>query len=200
VTDSDRDAFLATYASIQAFYARDPSPMVAGMWWDLARNELTLSEFQAASMIHMRTNKFPPQLSEILDLARTAKWPSPEAAWNMAPKSEAESGWMCREIAAALASCQDSINRGDMIGARKAFLETYQAELRQVHGDPQWWISEASMGDYQSRMEAKSALLESAPYRRPALGQETAVMLECLTGIQRTGTGLSQSKLPEIAH
>jgi len=191
MTEHDRDAFLATYAGIQAFYGRDPSPTVAAMWWDLARGEITMPEFQQAAMLHMRTCKFPPQLSEILDLARTAKWPSPEAAWNMAPKSEAESAWMCQETATALAACQDSIDRGDLIGARKAFLETYTAELRHVRGEPQWWISEASVGEHQARMEAKAKLLESAPNRRPALTHETAIQLECLTGIKRSGTGLS---------
>jgi hypothetical protein len=190
MTEHDRDSFLAVYASIQAFYGREPSPAVAGMWWDLTRREIALQEFQAAAMLHMRTCKFPPQLSEILDLARTAKWPEPEQAWNMAPKSEAESAWMCQEIATALASCQDSIDRGDLIGARKAFLESYQAQLKHVRGEPQWWISEASIGDHQSRVEAKAKLLESAPHRRPALTHETALQLECLTGIKRTGTGL----------
>lgn len=169
MTDDDRAEFMACYVSIQEFYGREPSPKVAGMWWDLARREVTLEEFQSAAMDHIRTSKFSPQLSEILDLVRSAKWPSPEDAWNQAPKSESETAWLCEETATALAACQDSIDRGDMIGARKAFLETYTATLRRVTGNPQWWISEATEGDLCTRQQDKARMLLAKPGRRPSL-------------------------------
>ena len=190
MTEQDRDGFLALYVQICEFYGRPASPGVASMWWELARRETSLPEFAQAAMLHCRTSKFAPQLSEILDLVRTQHWPAPEEAWNAAPKTDAEAGWMCHETAIAMAACQDSIDRGDMIGARKAFLETYTAQLRTARGKPQWWMSEASLGDYETRLYAKVRALESHPVRRPELTHDARLQLEVTTGLSRTGTGL----------
>lgn len=189
MTDDDKPAFFDLYGQVQEFYGKDPSPKVAGMWWELARREVSLADFADAAMTHLRTCKFAPQLSELLDLVRTGKWPAPEDAWNQAPKSEADTAWMCAETAAALSACQDSIDRGDMIGARKAFIETYTAKLKTVTGEPQWWISEASVGDWEARQYLKLKVLEDKPMRRPRLTHEGAA-IAALLGDQRTNKGL----------
>lgn len=188
MTDDDRSEFLATLVAINEFYRQPVSPTVNAMWWDLAKDRCSLQDFRLAAATHMRTNKFPPALSEILDLARAAFWPDPEEAWNMAPKSESETAWVCQEIMVALCACQDSIDRGDMIGARKAFLESYGAQLRQASGQPTWWVSEASGGDYQTRVAAKLKCLEAAPHRRPSLNLDTKRQLEFVTGVGRSGS------------
>lgn len=56
--------------------------------------------------------------------------PLPEIAWNHVPKSEHEGGYVTSQMMAALADCHDSLERGDFIGGRKAFLESYAARVR----------------------------------------------------------------------
>jgi uncharacterized protein YhjY with autotransporter beta-barrel domain len=77
-----------------------------------------------------------------------------------------------------------------MIAARMAFVETYRAQLRQAKGEPQWWISESNLGDYETRLAQKQKLLQAAPTRRPALTDQTARQLEATIGSARTESGL----------
>jgi hypothetical protein len=77
-----------------------------------------------------------------------------------------------------------------MIAARVAFLETYRAQLRHAKGEPQWWISESSLGDYETRLAQRQKLLQAAPTRRPALTDQTIRQGEAMIGSERTGSGL----------
>ena len=52
--------------------------------------------------------------------------PSPEVAWDAAPKTEEESAVVTDEIMQALAHCKSSLESSNLISARMAFVEAYK--------------------------------------------------------------------------
>jgi len=162
------------------------------MWFDaVTAVGMDLEQFRATMLEYLATSQEWPSPATIIDLAGMkprSPYPSPEEAWNMTPKTESESGWLCEQTAAALGACQDSLDAGDRIGARMAFLECYK--LQPKEGIPQWWISEGGLMSLEERLEAKQALLQHNPNRRPELIQQTDNQLQMLNGSRRTGGGL----------
>ena len=191
MTENDKERFLMAYGTVMEFYRQTVNPRVAEIWWKLAAPDMELGDFEAALLEHMRNEKFAPQLSEIRLAAKMRHWPTPEAAWNDTPKTDHEAGWLCQETARALAACQDSLDRGDMIGARMAFLETYKRAVSEAGSGPKWWLSEAARGSPSSRAMASLAALEAHPDRAPGLLAITRDRLEHISGA-RTGSGLVQ--------
>lgn len=72
--------------------------------------------------------------------------PGVEEAWNMLPKTEAETAVLTSEIMEAFGACVSLMDEGDMIGARMAFKEKYSAVLSDARakGAPVKWS--ASLG------------------------------------------------------
>lgn len=85
--------------------------------------------------------------------------PTPEQAWNHVPKSEHESAYVTDEIMQALASCSDSLDRGDHVAARMAFIETYKQVINQTNTEPKWWFSAATGFDYENSLAQKEQAL-----------------------------------------
>lgn len=82
----------------------------------------------------------------------------PEHAWNHAPKTEHDSAYVTEEIMSALGSASDSIDRGDMIAARKAFLESYEKILMTCVANGKranYFYSGATMGSHEQRVQTK---------------------------------------------
>ena len=131
-------------------------PMQSGgikAWWEVCK-DMTIEQFASACGQFLATSTDWPTPAAIRDLAgvNAHGWPTPEEAWNTLPKSEYESGWMCQETITAYTACSDSIERGDMIGARMCFLEVYKREIKGKRGEPKWWIS-WGIGETQEQRE-----------------------------------------------
>ena len=193
--EQDKAEFKKILDRMTASLGRNPMPALGvSAWWDAMQSvAMTIGQFRAAMAAHLSEITDWPAPASIIQragLQRQSPWPSPEVAWNMTPKSEDESGWLCEETAAALGACQDSLNRGDEIGARMAFIEAYK-QLPKT-GAPRWWISEGSAMSYERRLEAKQTLLAEQPARRLELARETELQRLATTGSQRTGKGLQK--------
>lgn len=78
---------------------------------------------------YIRTNKFKPQLSDIVQ-GCTAQvpnaWISADEAWALMPKSENESCMMTNETAEAMAAASPLLDVGDKVAARMAFRGAYE--------------------------------------------------------------------------
>jgi hypothetical protein len=88
--------------------------------------------------------------------------PGVEEAWAMVPKSESETVVWTEEMAQAMAPAHSLLERGDEVGARMAFKETYQNLCRQSRdrGIPVSWS--ASLGwDAGGREPAILAAIEA---------------------------------------
>lgn len=91
--------------------------------------------------------------------------PSPEEAWNAAPKSESEAAYVTTQIMTALAAADDSIQRGDMIGARMCFIEVYNREVSnaKIRGErAKFWITEGSGLTIDEKARAREQALLTA--------------------------------------
>jgi len=127
----DKSKFAKILGDTLGIYNKTPSADIVELWWRLFEG-VPLAEFTQAADAWLRESRFAPTPAELLDRcpATNLGHPDPETAWNIAPKSEAETAWVTQEMLAALAACQNSLDRGDFIGARVAFLETYKQQLQ----------------------------------------------------------------------
>lgn len=104
-----------------------------------------IEDVTAALSQLMRTSKFLPQPSEVVDIVDPPQWPSPAEAWATYPHDEQETGAICDETQAAWASAEALYQTGDMIGTRRAFEGAYQrhmeASLRAGKRRPSWLLS-----------------------------------------------------------
>lgn len=91
--------------------------------------------------------------------------PSPEEAWNAAPKSESETAYVTTQIMAALAAADDSIERGDMVGARMCFIETYKREVSnaKLRGErAKFWMTDGNGLTHNERVMAREKAMLNA--------------------------------------
>lgn len=109
-----------------------------------AMQDLSLQQIQQALVQHINDEKngrWRPNTAMIRDqIARhaPAQWVSADEAWATAPKLESDAGVINQVVAGALAVAQSLIDSGDMIGARRAFIDAYNARVEQAkaHPDP----------------------------------------------------------------
>lgn len=98
--------------------------------WTSALEDYPLENLRAALSAHVKnpgSGKFAPKPADLIELLGTNDGrPGADEAWSMCPMSEAESAYWTTEAAQAFfAGAADLIERGDQVGARMAFRETY---------------------------------------------------------------------------
>jgi len=115
--------------------------------------EFSLQEIQQALVDHIssKDGRWRPNaayIREQIGRRRGAAWVSADEAWGQVPKLESDAGLLNQVTAAALASAQELIDDGDMIAARRTFIDTYSrlVEAAKAHPDPaqrhpRTWVS-----------------------------------------------------------
>ena len=179
--ESDAPAFEKILVTLFRSMHRDPPGRdIVRVWWD-ACMDIELDRFSKACSAYVRTDVMPPTVSAIRNLAGANKsaWPTPEEAWNQVPKSELDSAWVFPEMLAALSAAQDSLDAGDRIGARKAFLQVYEREVQGKEGEPGWFIS-AGICPVDQREQQRLELMESRPERLTKGGKKALENLQRL--------------------
>ena len=113
-------------------------------------DDLPLEMIERALYNHMRDperGRFMPRPADVLaqSTGETMGHPGPEEAWSVAQGAtdEADTVVWTPEIAAAWGVALPSVQSGDMIGARVAFIEKYRRIMRDTRTEPRW---EASLG------------------------------------------------------
>lgn len=189
MTPDDKTPFGKAMYALFLPYGKPPAADLVQVWWDVCA-EVSLAEFKAAAAQHVAECRFQPTPADILDRcpSRNLGHPDPETAWNLVPKSEADTAYVTAQMMAGLAACQDSLERGDLIGARMAFLETYRRELQQARRCRQGakpWLSKGVGLTYEQSENASQLALQQAA----AVGlMPTQTMSPMLPG-SRTTTG-----------
>lgn len=104
----------------------------------------TLSDEQAMSITWnaVRSCRFRPSVAALLEMADKADGrPEPDEAWAMCPMDEAASVVWTEEMRRAFGTARPLILAGDIIAARKAFLDVYKREVQKARLDrrpPEW--------------------------------------------------------------
>lgn len=107
----------------------------------------------------IRTCKRRPSVSELLEMLRASDGrPTPDEAWAMCPRSEAETVVWTDEMAEAHGIAWPLIRAGDLVAARVAFLRAYERLVQQARdaGRPPRWT--VSMGYDPAHREAVIAM------------------------------------------
>jgi hypothetical protein len=134
----------------------DFSPDRIAMWMN------ALSSFPRGSVTksaenYMRTNKFKPQLADIVQGCMTQvpnAWLSADEAWALMPKSERDSCMLTNETAQAMAAAAPLLADGDKIAARMAFRGAYERLVEQAKVEGRQPVFFPSFGDDKDQRAA----------------------------------------------
>jgi len=211
MNDQDRKPFAEHVIATLAMHNRKPSGAELEMWWE----DLHAYPWEAVKRAfaqHRKGSDRPPTPSHILShLPDLSGHLSPEEAWNRVPKTDSDGAYVTREMMQATSACEDSLERGDFIGARMAYLESYKkivAEAKVIGERPRWFYSGPNDGDYTQRQYIhEAACIDAAS--RGWIGHDEAI--QTLTGVALSLgkdpaqsiaqiNGLPGSKVPRITH
>lgn len=167
-------------------YAMHSKNLTAGMVkiWIAQLGLYSIEAIEGAFDAYWRTARSLPLPSDILKfLPDPLGHMGPEEAWNQAPKSEFDGGYVTDQIMAARAAAEGSIVRGDMIGARMAFVEAYRREVAQAQAQgirATYWYSIPSGLTHNERLAMKEKHTMEAAERKWLEPQKALNMLSCI--------------------
>lgn len=155
-----------------------------------------LSSFPAGSVVasaenYMRTNKFKPQLADIVQGCMTQvpnAWLSADEAWALMPKSEMDSCMLTNETAQAMAAADPLLQSGDRVAARMAFKGAYErlVETAKVEGRQPVFFPSLG-GDVPGRAAMLGAAVKAGQYQLEAainIAPEFAHEIVQLSGVR----------------
>lgn len=166
-------AFQELLSGVADYYGKPLAPAAIEIWWNALRG-LDLAVLRRLLSDHVKSNRFMPAVSELLDRVREMDGrPGPEEAWAAIPTDEGASVVWTDEMAEAFSVANPLIQDGDKIAARMAFTERYRVLVREAReiGKPVRWTP--SLG--HDANEREGVLLEAV--RRNRLTVEHAQRL-----------------------
>ena len=131
MNESDRSTFGTSLNAAMAVSAggKPVGPDAFDLWFGLL-DDYDLPTVTSALTKHIKTTRFPPTPHHIIEIIGDGfGYPSPEEAWNRLPKGESDGGYVNQQMMDGMGACSDSLERGDMISARMAFLESYKKSV-----------------------------------------------------------------------
>lgn len=164
MNQSEFKAFSELLSGVAEYYGKSLAPAAIEIWWHALRG-LDLPLVRRLLSDHVKTSRFMPAVSELLDRIReTDGRPGPEEAWAMIPTDDGASVVWSEEMALAAAVALPLIHAGDKIAARMAFTERYRVLVREARdiGKPVRWTP--SLG--HDAAEREGVLLAAVRARR----------------------------------
>lgn len=164
--NQDKKEFHSLLTDAYSMYSKTLTKNILVIWWK-ALEIYRIEDVQQAFGRHVMASKFCPTPVDILEyLPDPFGHLSPEEAWNRLPKTDYDGGYVTDQMMAACAACFDSLERGDYVSARMAFIESYKKQVALAKGQQEkakFWYSGPSMGDYAQRlMGCEAATIEAA--------------------------------------
>jgi hypothetical protein len=145
--DQDRKAFAEALTAAAEVYGKGVSEAAAEVWF-VALREVSIEQFRAAMMAHMRDpegGQFMPKPADVIrqiqGAAKRDGRPAADEAFAMLPKSERDSAVWTQEMATAWFAGACDLYATDRVGARMAFRESYEraCEAARQRGEPVTW-------------------------------------------------------------
>ncbi len=131
---------------------------VFGIWWGLLGDK-TLEEVRGALEAHMRLSGDAPYPHDIISMLNAKLgYMGAEEAWNRLPKDESSGSYVNDQMMVAWGACSDSLERGDLVAARMAFIEVYSKAIAKakLHGERAKYHYSAPTGlDYEQKLVVK---------------------------------------------
>lgn len=173
----DKNEFRQLVIILFQTYGRPiPPKEVIQVWWNVFEPDAIEDVRQAFSATVIESRHFPVPATVKQYIPDRSGFLDPESAWNAYPKAESEGAWVYQEMLQAGGACQDSIDRRDFIGARKAFIETYQqilSDAKRTGKRPVWFYSGA-VGLNRDEADQMQIAKTLAAYERKWITQEKA--------------------------
>jgi len=166
MNDNDKGEFFAILSTVYDYHGKPLSDSVARLWWHKLKDRMSMQTFRAAMDRNLETSEFLPKISSLLEAVNPH--PAPEEAWNMLPKSEYEGGWVTNEMMQGWGACSNSLERGDMIGARVAFIERYKQAIAGKTEPPVWWVTRPIGMREPEKIDFEEKMVLTAPRGVPA--------------------------------
>ena len=161
----NKQEFAELLTDVLSMYEKTPTPKQMLFWWN-ALCEYDFESVSKAFTLHAKISEFAPVPASIIKhLPDTSGWLSPEEAWNALPKTEYDGGYVNQGIMTAMGACLDSLDRGDTVAARMAFIERYKqilVEAKMSGERPAWYYSAPSLGSYDQKQQTKQQSLSIA--------------------------------------
>lgn len=158
--DSDKRGFMELMEATMKYYDRDVDQGSMGIYW-AGLKDYEFDMVKNAFSAHVENSEFMPKVSDIRkSMPDTSGWLSPEEAWGALPKTEYDGGYITQQIMSAAPF--DALDRGDLIGGRMAFLETYKklvTNAKAAGESPAYFYSAPSMGSYEAKQDNKEQSL-----------------------------------------
>lgn len=155
---ADVDGFSKMLKSSYSMFNRNYDAGMFELWWAILE-PYDFASISGAFTKHLATTRFAPTPADILEcLPNLLGHPEPEEAWNRAPKSDYDAGYTTDEISAALNASEGSIAQGNLIAARKAFIEAYSkilAEAKAQGRKAKFWYQGAAQCTHEQRLQIK---------------------------------------------
>lgn len=202
MVEADKKKFRIMLEDTYAMHQKDLTPGMVKIWL----NQLgiyTIEAIEGAFDAYWRTARTLPLPSDILKfLPDPLGHMGPEEAWNHAPKSECEGGYVTDQIMTAIASAADSIDRGDMIGARMAFVEAYRREVGQAQAQgirATYWYSIPSGLTHSERLTLKEKHTLEAAERKWLDPQQALNLLSAICDEQGKPSEMYRERLQGLS-
>jgi len=156
------DSLAQCYTILRHMRGEDWTDEVAQFYYEGFFSTVRPDVAKLVTVMAMRSSRFRPSVAELWELHHSLDGrPGAEEAWSMYPKTEEASGAVTREMHQAAGAAWDLMMSGDMIAARKAFIEAYETAVRRARADakPAEW--EITLGwDNAGRDRARELLRE----------------------------------------
>ena len=175
--DHDRAAFAECLTAAAEVYGKAVSAAAAEVWF-AALKDVTIEQFRAAMMEHMRNpdgGQFMPKPADVIGQLRGASRrdgrPGADEAFAMLPKTERDTAIWTQEMATAWYAGACDLYHTDRVGARMAFRDSDERACTAAReaGEPVRWT--ISMGtDAQGRAEPIRKGIEQGRIAQAAAG------------------------------
>lgn len=194
--NSRKSDFKTLLSDVFTMYSKEINKTLLVTWWNILE-PYTFEQVERAFGRHLATSKFFPTPNHILDhLPDLSGHPGPEEAFNLVPKGDYESGYVTDQMMEALSVADEAIQRGDMIAARMAFVETYKKAVNAASAQgikAKFWYSQATGGTHEQRLETKKQHVIEAE-RKGWITNQTA-----LKSLENISNALGQDLAPAVA-
>ncbi len=122
---SDKSEFNKTLMELFAIYYKQPEEPTYALWWDTFK-DYSVDEVKNAFSLYIKKVSYPPTPSGVMKfISSRIHDVIAEEAWEFVPKLETQSGYVTARMMQALGAAEDMLLSGDKIGARLAFIRTY---------------------------------------------------------------------------
>ena len=147
---TEKKEFSKALRELMALYNRPAEHGVYSTWFNLFE-EHPLLEIKKAFAEYAKNEKYPPVPAGVIEYLPKCKVLTAEEAWSHVPKTEYQSGWVTSRMMGALGVAEELITCGDNIGARIAFVKSYN----NTKENNDWFYSEAYNVPFDEKVKRK---------------------------------------------